>query len=81
HRRFGTPAAALLTTMPLIVAVPVLCLLVSGSSRATLVGLLAVSAHGYIVAYVLVCVATPVFLRRIGESTRGATVVGTVTAA
>ncbi|MFD9826007.1 APC family permease [Tsukamurella tyrosinosolvens] len=81
HRRFGTPAAALLTTMPLIVAVPVLCLLVSGSSRATLVGLLAVSAHGYIVAYVLVCMATPVFLRRIGESTRGATVVGTVTAA
>ena len=77
----GGGAAALLTTMPLIVAVPVVCLLVSGSSRATLVGLLAVSAHGYIVAYVLVCVATPVFLRRIGESTRGATVVGTVTAA
>ncbi len=81
HRRFGTPSAALLTTMPLIVAVPVLCLLVSGSSRGTLVALLAVSAHGYIVAYVLVCVATPVFLRRIGESTRAATVIGAATAA
>lgn len=81
HRRFGTPAAALLTTMPLIVAVPVVCLLVSASSRGTLVALLAVSAHGYIVAYVLVCIASPVFLRRIGESTRGATVLGSATAA
>ena len=32
-------------------------------------GLLAVSAHGYIVAYLLVCLATPAFLRRIGELT------------
>lgn len=81
HRRFGTPSAALLVTMPIVVAVPVACLLVSGSSRATLVGLLAVSAHGYIVAYVLVCAATPAFLRRIGESTRGAVVIGSATAA
>lgn len=81
HRRFGTPSAALLVTMPIVVAVPVACLLVSGSSRATLVGLLAVSAHGYILAYVLVCAATPAFLRRIGESTRGAAVIGSATAA
>lgn len=81
HRRFGTPSAALLVTMPLVVAVPLACLLVSGSSRATLVGLLAVSAHGYIVAYVLVCAATPAFLRRIGESTLWTSAIGCATAA
>ena len=45
-----------------------------------LVGLLAVSAHGYVVAYVLVCVAAPMFLDRIGEATPGSAVVGVLTA-
>lgn len=46
-----------------------------------LVGLLAVSAHGYIGAYLLVCLATPAFLRRIGELTWTPLVVGLATAA
>ena len=39
-----------------------------------------VGATGYIVAYVLVCVAAPVFLRRIGELTAGPAVVAGVSA-
>ncbi len=80
HRRFHTPHIALLAAMPLIVAVPLVYLWVSGSSREVLIGLLAVSAHGYVGAYLLVCLATPVFLRRIGELTRVPLVVGLTTA-
>jgi hypothetical protein len=39
-----------------------------------------VGAAGYISAYILVCVAAPVFLRRIGEWTVGVTVVAAVSA-
>jgi hypothetical protein len=46
-----------------------------------LIGLLAVSAHGYVGAYLLVCLATPAFLHRIGELTRLPLVVGVTTAA
>ncbi|HEY5854676.1 MAG TPA: APC family permease [Aldersonia sp.] len=81
HTRFATPHVALCAAMPLVVVVPVVYLLLAGSTREVLVGLLAVSAHGYVVAYILVCAATPVFLHRIGEATRGPTVVGVVTAA
>ena len=57
------------------VAVPVVYLLLAGSIREVLIGLLAVSAHGYVVAYMLVCVAAPAFLNRIGEATPGSAVV------
>ena len=67
--------------MPVIVAVPVGYLFLAGSSRAVLVGLLAVSAHGYIGAYLLVCLAAPAFLRRIGELTTVPLIVGLATAA
>jgi hypothetical protein len=46
-----------------------------------LIGLLAVSAHGYVGAYLLVCLATPAFLRRIGELSRTPLIVGLATAA
>ncbi|WP_396933162.1 APC family permease [Mycolicibacterium sp.] len=81
HRVFRTPHVALCLAMPLIVAVPVGYLFIAGSSREVLVGLLAVSAHGYIGAYLLVCLATPAFLRRIGELTWTPLVVGLATAA
>ncbi|QHE69979.1 hypothetical protein GFS60_03556 [Rhodococcus sp. WAY2] len=80
HHRFHTPHVALTATMPVVVAVPVFYLFVSGSSRDVLIGLLAVSAHGYVLAYVLLCVATPAFLRRIGELTRLPVIVGVLTA-
>lgn len=69
HRRFDTPHVALAVVMPVIVAVPVIYQLFAASTREVLLGLLTVSAHGYVVAYILVCVAAPSFLRRIGELT------------
>lgn len=81
HRRFRTPHIALCAAMPFIVLVPVGYLFVVGSSREVLIGLLAVSAHGYVGAYLLVCLATPAFLRRIGELTLAPLLVGLITAA
>jgi amino acid transporter len=81
HPVYRTPHVALCVAMPFIVAVPVAYLFVSGSSRDVLIGLLAVSAHGYVGAYLLVCLATPAFLRRIGELTRTPLIVGLSTAA
>jgi amino acid transporter len=80
HNRFHTPHVALAVAMPVVVVVPVLYLFFSGSSRDVLIGLLAVSAHGYVFAYVLLCIATPTFLRRIGELTRLPLIVGVLTA-
>ncbi|MER7556579.1 APC family permease [Nocardioides sp. NPDC126508] len=66
----STPLGALAVVVPVTVALP-LVLLAGGLSpwRAMSV-LIAVSAVGYIVAYVLVAVAAPAFLHRIGELTR-----------
>jgi len=80
HRVYRTPHVALCTAIPFIVAVPVAYLFVAGSSREVLIGLLAVSAHGYVGAYLLVCLATPAFLRRIGELTVTPLIVGLATA-
>ncbi|MEN4477556.1 APC family permease [Mycolicibacterium cosmeticum] len=76
HPVYRTPHVALTLAMPVIVAAPVGYLFVTGSSREVLIGLLAVSAHGYIGAYLLVCLAAPAFLRRIGELTRTPLVIG-----
>ncbi|MCP2621924.1 APC family permease [Mycolicibacterium smegmatis] len=81
HQVFRTPHIALCAAIPLIVAVPIGYLLISGSTREVLIGLLAVSAHGYIGAYLLVCLATPAFLRRIGELTATPVFVGLAAAA
>lgn len=81
HPAYRTPHVALGLSMPVIVAVPVGYLFVAGSSREVLVGLLAVSAHGYIGAYLLVCLAAPAFLRRIGELTRAPLLIGLSVAA
>lgn len=80
NRRFHTPHVALLIAMPVIVVLPLIYLWVTGSSREVLIGLLAVSAHGYVGAYLLVCLATPAFLRRIGELTKLPLVIGVSTA-
>ncbi len=80
HPSYRTPHIALCVAMPVIVGVPVAYLFIAGSSRDVLVGLLAISAHGYIGAYLLVCLATPAFLHRIGELTRTPLCVGVITA-
>lgn len=81
HAVYRTPHVALGVAMPVIVLVPVCYLFVAGSTRDVLVGLLAVSAHGYIGAYLLVCLAAPAFLRHIGELTRPPTLIGLSAAA
>lgn len=80
HRRYRTPHVALCVAMPIIVAVPVGYLFIVGSSRDVMLGLLALSAHGYVGAYLLVCLATPTFLHRIGELTRTPLLIGITTA-
>jgi amino acid transporter len=78
HRRYGTPAMAIAATMPLIAAIPLLVMANTASDVNVFVDVLTLSAYGYLVAYGLVCVAAPVFLRRIGELTMPALVVGVV---
>lgn len=69
HRRYRTPHVAILAALPAAGAVPA-ALLASGMPGAVaLTLLLTVSAAGFLLAYLLVCVAAPLFLRRIGELT------------
>ncbi|SFP59721.1 amino acid/polyamine/organocation transporter, APC superfamily (TC 2.A.3) [Geodermatophilus dictyosporus] len=69
HRRFETPHRALALVLPAVVGVPVVALALGAGPLEVLVGALTVSASGYVVAYVLACLAVPLFLRRIGELT------------
>jgi amino acid transporter len=80
HRRFGTPAVALLLGLPAVVGVPAVALAAGAAPRSVLTGTLTVSAFGYVLAYVLVCLAAPLFLHRIGELTRGPLVGGLLAA-
>lgn len=80
HRRFGTPVVSLGVVLPLVVLVPFGALLAGAGGRAVLAGSLTVSAFGYVLAYVLVCLAAPLFLRRIGELTPGPVAGGLVAA-
>ncbi|WP_246271487.1 APC family permease [Amycolatopsis acididurans] len=79
HRRFHTPHVAIAITVPVIVAVPVLLLAVGAVPQQMFVALLNIAVFGYLIAYLLVCVAAPVFLHRIGELTRGAVAAAAVT--
>jgi amino acid transporter len=81
HDRFGTPWFALAFGTPVVVGVPFVALVAGAAPRSVLTGTLTVSAFGYVLAYVLVCLAAPLFLRRIGELTRGPLVGGLVAAA
>ncbi|MDQ1084774.1 MULTISPECIES: APC family permease [Microbacterium] len=81
HPRFGTPATAVAVALPVIAVIPVLLIGGGADMRDAMHVTLSVGAAGYIVAYILVCVAAPVFLHRIGESTLGPTVVSALAAA
>lgn len=80
HARFGTPAAAVSLALPVIAAVPLLLVGGGVDMRDAMHVTLSVGAAGYIVAYILVCLAAPVFLRRIGEATAGAAIVSALAA-
>nr|WP_240897086.1 APC family permease [Kineococcus vitellinus] len=67
--RAGTPGPAVLLAGALAVAVPVAVLLAGVPVQDALRGLLVVGTCGYLAGYLLVCLAVPSFLHRIGELT------------
>lgn len=81
HARHRTPIGAVAVSVPVIAAIPLA--LVAGGIRPwdAMESVIVVSAVGYIVAYAIVCVAAPLFLRRIGETTAWAAAVAMVAAA
>lgn len=81
HRRFGTPVGAVMLAFPVIAGVPLVIAVAGVDVQEAMRVTISVAAAGYIVAYILVCIAAPVFLRRIGELTAGAATVATVSAA
>ncbi|MDQ1128847.1 APC family permease [Microbacterium sp. SORGH_AS_0888] len=80
HPRWGTPVGALAVALPVVLVVPIGLLAAGMDVRAVMHLTISVGAAGYITAYVLVCIAAPAFLRRIGELTPGAAVVSWVSA-
>ncbi|GAA4864496.1 APC family permease [Pseudonocardia benzenivorans] len=69
HPRFATPHVAIGVVAPVLVVVLAVALLAGAPLGGTLTFLLTVGTGGFLVAYLLVCLAAPVFLRRIGELT------------
>ncbi|MBA8815508.1 amino acid transporter [Microbacterium halimionae] len=80
HRRFGTPIGAIWLSLPVITIAPLLLTVAGIEIRDAMHVTIALGGVGYIVAYILVCVSAPVFLRRIGELTLSAAVVAGVSA-
>lgn len=69
HSRLRTPAAAAIVTIPVIVLLPVGLLFAGADLSRVIDTSLVVATVGYLLAYLLVAVAVPVFLRRIEELT------------
>jgi amino acid transporter len=78
HRHFRTPYVAIAVALPVVAAVPAALLGAGVPGQRALADLIVVSVVGYLVAYLLVCLAAPLFLRRIGELTPGPVVVTAV---
>ncbi len=81
HPRRATPAVAVAAGGGAAVTVPAVLLLAGADAGELLRGLLVAGTCGYATAYVLVCVAAPVFLHRIGELTAWPVVAGGLGAA
>ena len=69
HARFRTPHVAIAAAVPVAVVAFVVPVALGVPAWAVLVALLTLATAGFLVAYLLVCLAAPVFLRRIGELT------------
>ncbi|HEY2223153.1 APC family permease [Actinomycetospora sp.] len=78
HRRHQTPAVAVAVTVPLLAVAPVVGTIAGVPPQALLGGVLAVASVGFLAAYLLVCLAAPRFLARIGELTPGVVVIAAV---
>ncbi|WP_405730539.1 APC family permease [Streptomyces sp. NBC_01537] len=71
HRTYRTPYGAVMLALPVTTAVPLVVLAAGVRPEQALGLLLQAATVGYLLAYLLVCLAVPFFLRRIGESTPG----------
>lgn len=69
HHRFRTPHVAIAVVAPVVAVLPAGLVGAGVAPGRVLVGLLTTAALGYLLAYLLVCLAAPVFLHRIGELT------------
>ncbi|MEV1293616.1 APC family permease [Pseudonocardia sp. NPDC049635] len=72
HRRFRTPHVAVLIAVPVAAAAVAVPLAAGVPAGGLLVALLGAATVGFLVSYLLVCLAAPLFLRRIGELTPAA---------
>lgn len=79
HRTYRTPHLAVAVALPLVTAPPAILAGLGIPLRRALELLVQASTVGYLVAYLLVCLAVPFFLRSIGESTPGAVTAAAVT--
>ncbi len=69
HARHHTPHVAIVTAFAVTTSVPIVALAAGVAAPLLLISLLNVAVFGYLLAYLLVCLAAPVFLHRIGELT------------
>jgi amino acid transporter len=81
HRRHLTPAVAVWVTIPVPAAVVVVGIAIGVAPATVFGGLVAVATLGFLAAYLLVCLAAPRFLARIGELTGGVVVVSVLASA
>ncbi len=81
HRRHLTPAVAVWVTVPVPAAVVVVGAAAGVAPATVFGGLVAVATLGFLAAYLLVCLAAPRFLARIGELTGGVVVVSVLASA
>ena len=72
------PHTAIAITMSSVIIVPVVLVLLGLPPQAVFAELLALSTLGYLLCYVGVCVALPIFLHRIGELSLGPALAGIV---
>lgn len=78
HPRWRTPHVAVALGVPVATAAVAVPVALGVPVEAVLVALLGAATVGFLVTYALVCLAAPVFLRRIGELTPAAVVTAAV---
>ena len=79
HHRFKTPAVAIGVVMIVIAVAPIVVLSLGAAPDDALRTFLILSACGYLGSYLSGCVAAPVLLHRIGESSKGIAALSVVT--
>jgi amino acid transporter len=78
HRRYGTPYVLIVIALILMTGFAIERVVRGAPTASVFRDLLTLSAFGYMLSYGLLCAATPVFLRKLDELTRGPLVAGVV---